>query len=134
MIKTIANKKASTKKTAKFSEADLRQFAGDSVVWFRHPDNGDVHYTMGVRYVAKEGGAQWLIDEIALSQRSEKRLAGQPFQVWKLTVNADHTGMITVEDGNDTVLFTKALDDIDFPLPEIILWLSDNVILLPTEY
>jgi hypothetical protein len=36
-------------------------------------------------------GAYWLIDEIAFAQRADKRVAGETFQLWKLTVNSDHT-------------------------------------------
>lgn len=120
--------------TAKLSEADLRQFAGGTGQWYRHALNRNILFTDGAKYVADEGGAYWLLDEIALSQRSEKRLTRQPFQVWKLTVNADHTGTITVEDGNYNVVFTKALDYTDFPAPEVTLWFSDSVIYLPAEH
>ena len=84
--------------------------------------------------MADAGGAYWLLDEIALSQRHEKGLARQPFQVWKLSVNHDQTGTITVEDGNFNVIFTKALDYTDFPAPEITLWFSNNVIYLREEH
>jgi hypothetical protein len=120
--------------TPKLSEADLRQFAGGTGQWYRHALNRNILFTDGAKYVADEGGAYWLLDEVALSQRSEKRLARQPFQVWKLTVNADHTGMITVEDGNYNVVFTKALDYTDFPAPEVTLWFAGNVIYLPAEH
>jgi hypothetical protein len=120
--------------TAKLTPADLQQFAGGTDGYYRHAINRNVLFTDGAKYVADEGGAYWLLDEIALSQRSEKSLIRQPFQVWKLTVNADQTGMITVEDGNYNVLFTKPLDYTDFPAPEIILWFSNDVIYLPAEH
>jgi hypothetical protein len=120
--------------TAKLSEADLDQFSGGTGQYYRHALNRNVLFTDGAKYVADEGGAYWLLDEIALSQRSEKRLIRQPFQVWKLTVNTNQTGMITVEDGNYNVLVTKALDYTDFPAPEIILWFSNYVIYLPAEH
>jgi hypothetical protein len=120
--------------TAKLTPADLQQFSGGTDDYYRHALNRNVLFTDGAKYVADEGGAYWLLDEIALAQRHEKRVARQPFQVWKLTVNPDHTGMITAEDGNYNVLFTKALDYTDFPAPEIILWFSNNVIYLPAEH
>jgi hypothetical protein len=52
----------------KFSEAALRQFTG-SEHWYRHGLNRAVLYTDGAKYVADQGGAYWLIDEIALAQR-----------------------------------------------------------------
>ena len=125
-----SNQESSMKTTAKLSDADLAQFTGGTNEWYRHPLNTKILFTDGAKYVADEGGGYWLLNEIALSQRSQIRVAEEPFQVWTLTVNSDQTGTITVEDGNYTVLFTKALDYTDFPAPEIILWFSrsSNVI------
>ena len=120
--------------TAKLSEADLRQFAGGTGQWYRHSLCRNILFTDGAKYVADQGEAYWLLDEIAFTQHSQKRLARQPFQVWKLTVNPDHTGVITVEDGNYNVILTKALEYTDFPAPEITLWYSNNVIYLPAEH
>ena len=119
---------------AKLSEDDLRQFAGGTAYYYGHRLFRNIVFTDGAKYVADEGGAYWLLAEIAFAQRSEKRLARQPFQVWKLTVNPDKTGVITVEDGNYNVLLTKALDYTDFPAPEITLWFSSNVIYLREEH
>jgi hypothetical protein len=129
-----SNPEALMTTTPKLSEADLRQFAGGTGQWYRHALNRNILFTDGAKYVADEGGAYWLLDEIALSQRSEKRLTRQPFQVWKLAVNPDQTGTITVEDGNYNVVFTKALDYTDFPAPEVTLWFAGNVIYLPAEH
>jgi hypothetical protein len=134
MTETIANQEASTKATAKLSEDDLDQFSGGTEQYYRHALNRNVLFTDGAKYVADEGGAYWFLDEIALSQRSEKRLRRQPFQVWKLTVNADQSGTITVEEGNYHVLLRKKLDYTDFPAPEVILWFSSYVIYLPAEH
>jgi hypothetical protein len=38
------------------------------------------------------------------------------------------------EDGNGKNVFAKAIPFTDFPLPEIKLYVCDNVILLPSEY
>ena len=119
---------------AKLSPADLRQFAGGTNHYYRHSLNPTIMFTDGAKYVADEGGAYWLLDEIALAQAYDKRLARQPFQVWKLVVKPNRTGLITVEDGNFNSLLTKALDYTDFPAPEITLWFSGNVIYLPAEH
>jgi len=119
---------------AKLSEADLDQFSGGTERYYRHPLCRDILFTDGAKYVADEGGAYWLLDEMAFAQRTEKRLARQPFQVWKLVVNSDKTAVITVEDGNYNVLLTKALDYTDFPAPEITLWYSNKVIYLREEH
>jgi len=64
---------------------DLAHFTG-SENWYRHGLNRDVLFTGGAKYVADQGGAYWLLDEIALAQRGEKAVAAEEFQVWTLTV------------------------------------------------
>lgn len=119
--------------TAKtLSKADLAQFTG-SEQWYRHGLARNVLYTEGAQYVAEQGGAYWLIDEIAFSQ-AEPAVAGEEFQVWRLAVNADQTATLTCDDGNDRVVFTKQIEYTDFPLPEIRFYFIDNTLLLPSEY
>ena len=119
--------------TKTLTKADLIQFTG-SEHWYRHALVRDVLYTDGARYMAKTGGAYWLIDEIAFAQQSDKLLAAEEFQSWKLTVNADRAATLTCEDGNGVVLFTKAIEFSDFPLAEITLFFLNKTILLPSEY
>lgn len=121
-----------TTTTKSLTPSDLRQFTG-SEHWYKHPLNPKVTYTDGVKYVAETGGAYWLLDEIALAQRFNKKVSVQEFQVWKLRVT-NNTATLTVEDGNDNVVFSKNITYTDFPLPEIDLWFTDGVILLPSEY
>ena len=72
----------------------------------------DVLYTDGARHVAQTAGAYWLIDEIALAQRYEKRVAAEEFQHWKLTVKEDHSATLACDDGNGNVVYSQA-DRID---------------------
>ena len=74
----------------KLDPAVLAQFTG-SEHWYRHGLVREILFTDGAKYVADPGGAYWLIDEIAIAQRFEKRVAAEEFQVWKLTVNPDRT-------------------------------------------
>jgi hypothetical protein len=113
--------------------ADLRQFTGTEQ-WHRHGMVRDLLFTDGAKYVADQAGAYWLLDEIALAQRGSKRVAAEAFQLWKLTVNADRTAMLTCEDGNGNVVYSKAIPYTHFLLPEIALYFTDGMILLPTEY
>jgi hypothetical protein len=115
------------------TKADLRQFTG-SEQWYRHGLNRKVLFTDGAKYLADRAGAYWLLDEIALIQPYDKRVAALPFQVWKLIVRADHTATLTCGDGDRKTVFTKEISYTDFPLDEITLYLTDNVILLPSEY
>jgi hypothetical protein len=119
--------------TKTLTASDLQQFTG-SLQWYRHGIVRDVLFTDGAKYVADQGGAYWLLDEIALAQRHDKRVAGEEFQVWKLKVNDDRTAMLTCEDGNDKAVYSKAIEFTDFPLPEIALYFTANTILLPSEY
>jgi hypothetical protein len=115
------------------TEAKLHTFTG-SEYWYRHPFVRQVLYTDGAKYVAEKGGAYWLLDEIAFAQKGNKRVAAEPFQVWKLQVKADRTAKLTCEDGNGKKVYAKRLDYTDFPLAEIIFYFTDNVILLTSEY
>ena len=113
---------------------DLRQFTG-SENWYRHGLVPNVLFTDGAKYVADAGGAYWLLDEIALAQRYEKAIAAEEFQLWKLAVNLDqHTGILTCDDGNGNIVFSKRIPFTDFPLEEISLYFCNNTILLPSEY
>ena len=117
----------------KLTEADLRQFTG-SEHWYRHPLNRAVLYTDGAKYVADQGGAYWLLDEIALAQRYEKAVAAEEFQVWTLTVNQDRTARLSCEDGNDNTVFAKTIPFTDFPADSVALWFANGTIYLPSEH
>jgi hypothetical protein len=114
-------------------EADLMQFTG-SEHWYRHALNRAVVFTDGAKHVADAGGAYWLLDEIALSQRYEKAISAGEFQCWKLTVHNDQTATLLCDDGNGRGVFSKHIEYTDFPLPEITLYFTNQTILLPSEY
>jgi hypothetical protein len=120
-------------KSTKLTDTDLSQFTGTEN-WYRHGINRNVLFTYGAKYVADEGGAYWLLDAIAIAQRFEKNVAAEEFQVWKLKVNEDWTANLVCDDGNDNIVYTQHVAFTDFPLDEIKLYFTDNVILLPSEY
>lgn len=68
-----------------FTHTELAQFTGTENL-YSHSIAQNVHHTDGMLFVAEKAEAFCLIDEIALAQRSEAALAGEEFQVWKLTV------------------------------------------------
>jgi hypothetical protein len=82
----------------KLTQSDLEQFTG-SENWHRHGINRNILFTDGAKYVADRAGAYWLLDEIALIQSHDKRVAAEEFQVWKLTVRPDRTATLTCDDG-----------------------------------
>lgn len=112
--------------------SQLNQFTGTDQ-WYKNPLFPKFLYTDGVRYVAEEAGAYWLIDKIfALQYREDIR--SELFQVWKLKVNDDATAIVSVEDGNDNHIYAEKLTYTDFPTCGINLYFTDNVLLLPSEY
>jgi hypothetical protein len=119
--------------TNTLTQADLRQFTGTEH-WYRHGLVRDVLFTDGAKYVADQGGAYWLLDEIALAQKFESAVAAEEFQHWKLTVNPDRTANLVCDDGNGRILLTKHIESTDFPLDSISFYCTDRTILLPSEY
>jgi hypothetical protein len=118
---------------AKLTKDDLRQFYG-SEHWLRHSINPNVSFTDGAKYVADQAGAYWLLDEIALIQPYNKRVAAEAFQFWKLVVRPDQTATLTCDDRNGNIVCTKEIAYTEFPLDEITLYFANNVIHLPSEH
>jgi hypothetical protein len=112
---------------------DLNRFTG-SAHWYRHWCNRKVTYTDGAKFVADTAGAHWLLDEIAIIQPYEQAVAAQEFQVWTLRVHPDRSAVLSCEDGDGAVVYTKDISCTDFPLDEITLWFSNDVIYLPNEH
>jgi hypothetical protein len=117
----------------KLTRGELAQFTG-SEQWHRHGLARSILFTDGAKYVADKAGAYWLLDEIALAQRFEKSVAAEEFQLWKLTVKPDHTAVLACEHGNGEAVLSKAIPFTDFPLDEIKFYVTNNTILLPSEY
>jgi len=111
---------------------ELQQFTG-SDQFYRHPLFRKYVYTEGVHYLAEKGQCHWLIDFV-LSNQLDKKIKGQPFQVWSITVKDDHSASIQVEDGNENKLHRFELTFTDFPLKTFSLWLVEQTLLLPSEY
>jgi hypothetical protein len=119
-----------TKKT--LNEADLAGFTG-SENWYQHW-LGKSLYTDGVKYVADNAGAYWLLDEIAISQTRPK-VKAEEFQVWTLKVDLEkRKAVLACDDGNGNVVFSKKIEFTDFPLAAITFYYTDSTLLLPSEY
>lgn len=115
------------------TQESLSQFTGTECYYYQPPFKS-MKYTEGVKYLAQEGGAYWLLTEITIAQRLPQ-VKKEPFQVWSLRkiigTNAAH---LTCEDGNGKQVYVKGIDYTDFPLDEVDIWCVDNVMLLPSEY
>jgi hypothetical protein len=111
-------------------QAGLDRFYG-SETWFSHPLNRFFHYTEGVQYFATEAGAYWLLDIIATEVFPF--LKKEPF-LHITAYSRDGKGSILVDDGNGMHVHYKSIDYTDLPEGSWHFYLTDNVLLLPSEY
>jgi hypothetical protein len=114
------------------TENDLGHFHGSDTV-YKHSLVKNVKYTEGVRYVASNGGAYWLIDKIATLQLDPK-VKDEEFQAWTLKVNNDKSASLVCDDGNNNEIHRERIDWTDFPLDHIKFYFCNDVIMLPSEY
>lgn len=110
--------------------ADLSAFIGTET-WQRHALNRNLLLTDGVRYFADQAGAWWFLDIVATE--IFRIQATHPFLVIDLDVN-DGKAVIRVSDGNDAMLFKRHIHFTDAPDGLWRFYLTDNVVLLPSEY
>lgn len=89
--------------TTTLTASDLASFTGTEH-WFRHPLAQRFTYTDGVRHVAVEGGAYWLIDKILISQSLPALAAEDRLQVWTLTIHEKGGATLTATDGDERIL------------------------------
>jgi hypothetical protein len=109
---------------------DLSGFTGTEY-WYRHHFVRGVTYTDGVKYFAEAAGAWWFVDDCIIEYAPLMRQHG--FLTITLDV-ANDKAKITVDDGNDNVLATKAIPYTDCPAGQYRFYFTDNVLLLPSEY
>jgi hypothetical protein len=104
--------------------AALGQFTG-SVNFTRHGIARSVLMTESVVFLAEKAGAHWLTD-VTVSWQCDPNVRGELFQVRRLSVPAGTTsGSVQMFDGNGKEpKVAQALPYIDFPLPEMELWLE----------
>jgi len=123
------------------TKEDLRQFTG-SENYTRNGMNRKLIYTDGIKYVAEEGGAFWLIDDIAIANAFEPNFKGEDFQMWSLVKHDGDIATLMATDGNDKILYAKKIDFTDFPLDEIKMYVVSAedfgagalMLMLPSEY
>ncbi len=109
---------------------ELGQFTGTET-WYRHPLNRNLLYTEGVQFFAERAGCYWFLDiaatELFRLQRTE------PFLVITLAVD-DGEADIVVDDGDGSAVFRRHIHFTDAPSGDWRFYLTDNVVLLPSEY
>lgn len=116
-------------------EQDLQQFIGGGDVY---RNQFGLHYTEGIRYLADNAGAYWLVDAVASYQpeqiiRSNPRL--RQFQLWRLEVEEDEQARLELrEDSGEPPVLTQRIEYTDFPLKEFECFVCDGVMMLKSEY
>jgi hypothetical protein len=90
--------------------------------------------TDGAKYLADECQCYWLMDAIATHQRKcmQDPMLSE-FQFWTLKVS-DGSVVLTCERDTDDIAITQNIPSTDFPLDEVKLYVTNGVILLPSEY
>lgn len=119
-------------KTEQEIKSELANFTG-TTEWYRHTFG--MLYTQGIRYLAEAAEAFWMLDLVE-SWQFEKSVREQEFQVFKLTVNKDRSAIVSIEDGNDNVIGTQAIEMTFFPLDSITLFYNnvEQILYLPSEH
>ena len=97
-----------------------------------------ITYTEGVKYLAEEAGAYWLIDVVA-SYQNERVITQNPdlvhFQLWELAVHEDKSATVTMRaDSDQPAIVTQEIEFTDFPLDHVTLYVCGGMLLLPSEY
>ena len=93
----------------------------------------DTILTDGVKEAADIYQCYWFLDIIASVQYMPE-VHAEGFQVFKLErVKNDHF-KVTMEDGNDNVIYTQNIAYSDFKDDILTLWVVDKIIMLPSEY
>lgn len=94
-----------------------------------------LRYTDGVKFLAEEAKAYWLLDTIASWQRKALRdPALREFQLWELFVTPDHAATFVCSRDSEDVAFRQKIAFTDFPLDYVRLYVENGVVLLPSEH
>ena len=88
-------------------------------------------HTDGVEYFCREASAYWFLDIVATEFFKLQEV--DYFLSIKMVV-ADGKATITVEDGDCKVIATKNIEFTDCPVGEYEFFLTDNVLMLTSEY
>ncbi len=92
---------------------------------------GDFLYTDGIKYMAEQCGAYWLLTDAGI--RSKALMAKSPFI--KIAVTCDEErAIVEYTDGNGGMLHENQYLCPAFPLQVLTMYFTDNTLLLPEEY
>ena len=95
-------------------------------------------YSEGVKHIAEEAGAYWLIDAILISSKCRKlQQQCNGLEFWTLTVQ-DAAAVLVCTDGGlngekEMTVYSQTIPYTDFPPVEITLYNDGGVLCLPGE-
>ena len=104
---------------------------------YRHSLTG-MSYSEGVKHIADEAGAYWLIDAILISSKCRKlQQKCNGLEFWTLTVK-DGAAVLVCTDGGmsgkaEKTVYTQQIPYTDFPLETISLYNDGGILCLPGE-
>lgn len=109
----------------------LNNFTGTEE-WHYNPLYKWMVYTDGVKFFAENAGngAYWLLDILG----TELRELAKKEDFLHIALFVGSTAAITVDDGNHNILWSKGLDWTDCPKGKWEFYLTNEVLLLPSEY
>jgi hypothetical protein len=90
-------------------------------------------YTDGVKTMAQDCHAYWLIDLI-ISHQVYDAVKKESFQVWDLKRIQGDVFTIIATDGNHNKVTSQKIPFSDFPYDLATIWLVDGCLMLPNEY
>lgn len=110
----------------------LQQFTGTNY-YYPHSivGSGKLLLTDGCQFLREKANCYWLFDILSSYQY---KLSKEPFQSWKLKKEVSGGWEIIATDGNTKQLVTQKIPYSDFPMDEVKLFLSEGVVMLPSEY
>lgn len=105
--------------------------------WYLHPFG--LLYTDGVKMVAEQADADWLVDAIASCRWvgiTQLYIERQAFQLWTLAVAEDRSALLSgYTNGPGTQpAITRQIPSTNFPDMGIILYEEDGILMLPFEH
>ena len=120
--------------------AQLREFIAQANGFekhYRHALSG-MSFSEGVKFVADEAGAYWLVDLILIASKFE-HLQGkcEGLEFWTLTTKDGKGELICTDGGMDgceaNVVYSETIPFTDFPLEEFELYNDGGILCLPGE-
>ena len=118
------------------NKLDLSQFTGTENYYMTNRMFApDMVHTDGVQYFAETAGCYWFLDIVATE--IYPLLKKEPFISIKLIVGSnksDTDAVIVATDGDENVIFRKLIEHTDCPIGVYQFFLTDNVLMLTSEY